>query len=344
MVSWMLVAVLAGSGEVRAKPVPAAGGAPVVDGKLKEYGGAAVVKPIGTVPGDPNFVARVAWKKDTIYVGVELTQLSTEMAEQLQLSLFFPGAGTTARGHVHRFGLEGKLPAPEGAVVYADAQVKAATEKTAKGYNVEVGIPAAALPRFHATEPLELELCVTVGRVSSCHGMTPLEPLKLPDEFRKGLKLGQPERVLALESVPAGWVGFAELYRPFWLSGSKPVTREMLAGLFDRTVEDPAAIGVNIPTSLAVEGFPLVGVVTGQNPYEAKGKCNGDVELRVSLYKVDGKQAHRVLDWPVATCQLGRATAVEMEKDTLSIGYSNGPVTQFTWTVDHFERTELGNR
>ena len=84
--------------------------------------------------------------------------------------------------------------------------------------------------------------------------------------------------------------------------------------------------------------------MTGQNPYATKGKCDGDVELRVSLYKVDGKQAHRVLDWPVATCQLGRATAVEMEGDTLSIGYSNGPMTQFSWMGDHFERTELGNR
>jgi len=344
MLSWMLVAVLAGSGDVKAKPIPAASGSPVVDGKLKEYGGAAVVKPIGTLPGDPEFVARVAWKRDTVYVGVEITKLSKEMAEQLQLSLFFPNAGTTARGHVHRFGLEGKLPTAEGADAYADGQVKAGSEKTAKGYNVEVAIPATALPRFPAAEPLELELCVTVGRVSSCHGMTPMEPLKLPDEFRKGLKLGQPERVLALESVPAGWVGFAELHRPFWLSSSKPVTREMLASLFDRTVEDTASIGVNIPTTLAVEGLPLVGVVTGQNPYATKGKCDGDVELRVSLYKVDGKQAHRVLDWPVATCQLGRATAVEMEGDTLSIGYSNGPMTQFSWMGDHFERTELGNR
>jgi hypothetical protein len=259
MLSWMLVAVLSGSGDVKAKPIPAASGSPVVDGKLKEYGGAAVVKPIGTLPGDPEFVARVAWKRDTVYVGVEITKLSKEMAEQLQLSLFFPNAGTTARGHVHRFGLEGKLPTAEGADAYADGQVKAGSEKTAKGYNVEVAIPATALPRFPAAEPRELVLCVTVGRVSSCHGMTPMEPLKLPDEFRKGLKLGQPERVLALESVPAGWVGFAELHRPFWLSSSKPVTREMLASLFDRTVEDTASIGVNIPTTLAVEGLPLVG-------------------------------------------------------------------------------------
>jgi len=101
---------------------------------------------------------------------------------------------------------------------------------------------------------------------------------------------------------------------------------------------------VNIPTTLRVEGLPLVGIVTGENPYAVAGKCNGDVELRASFFKVDGTHAHRVLDWPVATCQLGRATAVEMEGDTLGIGYSNGPVTQFTWMVDHFERTELGNR
>ena len=344
MLSWVLVAVVAGAGDVKARAIPALAGSPAVDGKMKEYGGAAVVKPIGSLAGDPNFVGRVTWRKDTLYVGVELSQLSKELSEELQLSLFFPGAGTTARGHVHRFGLEGKLPPPEGSSAWADGQVKAATDKTARGYNVEVAIPAAALPRFPATEPLELELCLTVGRVSSCHGMTPLEPLKLPDDFRKGLKLGQPERVLALESTPAGWVGFAELHRPFWLSSGKPVTREMLAGMFERTVTDPGSMGVNIPGTLTVEGLPLIGIVTGENPYAERGKCNADVELRASFYKVDGKLAHRVLDWPVATCQLGRATAVEMEGDTLGIGYSNGPVTKFTWTVDHFERTELGNR
>ena len=343
MLPLVVMALLTAPGEVKTKQVSALSGNPVVDGKLKEYAGATTVKPIGNLPGDPNFVGKLGFKKDTLFLAVELTNLSRAADEQLQVSLFFPNAGTTARGHLHTFGVEGRLPA-NGPDAWADGQLKTATERTARGYNVEVGIPATALPRFPATEPLVLELCLTVGKVSSCHGMTPLEPLRVADDFRKGLKLQPPENVTALEHVPAGWVGFGELHRPYWIQANKPVTVELLSTLFERTVADPAAVGVNLPKTLTVEGQPLLGVVTGEDPYAVKGKCNADVELRVAFYKVDGQVARRVMDWPVSTCQLGRAVSVSMEVDTLTMGYSNGPVTTFTWVVDHFERTELGAR
>lgn len=336
MLPLVLMAVLSAPGEVKVKAIPALPGNPVVDGKLKEYAGAAVVKPFGSLPGEATFVGRVGWKKDRLYLGVEVTQAQDVDASQLQVSLFFPNAGVTARGEVFTYGASGRAGPNRGDQV--------AAVKSAKGYTVEVALPATTLPRFPAVDPMVLELCLAVGKVSSCHGMTPLEPLRVPDEFRKGLKLQPPENVTALEHVPAGWVGFAELHRPYWLKAEKPITVELLASLFEQTVADPAAVGVNIPRALTVEGQPLLGVVTGENPYAERGKCNADVELRVAFYKVDGQVARRVMDWPVATCQLGRAVSVSMEADTLTVGYSNGPVTTFTWVVDHFERTELGAR
>jgi len=50
-----------------------------------------------------------------------------------------------------------------------------------------------------------------------------------------------------------------------------------------------------------------------------------------------------VLEWPAATCKLGKAMRLELGAEgTLEIGYTSGTTHHFAWTVDHFERSELG--
>jgi hypothetical protein len=86
-------------------------------------------------------------------------------------------------------------------------------------------------------------------------------------------------------------------------------------------------------------------VVSGKDPYAVEGKCEADQELRLGLYLVQGKTALRVLEWPAATCALGRAISVGVDEEAaLTIGYSNGATVNFVWSGDHFERTELGKR
>ena len=51
----------------------------------------------------------------------------------------------------------------------------------------------------------------------------------------------------------------------------------------------------------------------------------------------------RALEWPASTCAVGRASSIELdEQGALTIGYSSGSTSGFTWSHDHFERTELG--
>jgi hypothetical protein len=66
-------------------------------------------------------------------------------------------------------------------------------------------------------------------------------------------------------------------------------------------------------------------------------------ELRMAMYAVSGAAALRVLEWPAATCQLGRAMRFELSPEgNLLIGYTGGSTAHFTWAGDHFERSELG--
>jgi len=108
-------------------------------------------------------------------------------------------------------------------------------------------------------------------------------------------------------------------------------------------------VSTGIANGYSIEFMPdgrlLLAVLSGENPYTADGKCDAGKELRLGLYLVKGKTAQRVLEWPAATCALGRATSVVLDEEgALSIGYSNGPTINFAWSGDHFERTELGER
>jgi hypothetical protein len=174
------------------------------------------------------------------------------------------------------------------------------------------------------------------------------EALKLPEEFRKGLKLKPPEGVTALEPTRGGWLGWSVLHYPAWVQADKVLTAESLRSMVANDVVDPQKVDVNVPeTLLLAGGRTILTVVSGKDPYSVEGKCDSDQELRLGLYLVTGKdrEAQRTLEWPAATCALGRALSVNLEEDgALSIGYSNGAIINFAWSGDHFERTELGKR
>lgn len=129
--------------------------------------------------------------------------------------------------------------------------------------------------------------------------------------------------------------------------GDAEFTPESLAELiaFDNAI-DPASVALPIPRKLVLaDNRPLFTLLTGKNPY-SKDACNPNNELRMAMYVVKGNVAARALEWPAATCALGRAMRFELEAESgqLLIGYTNGQTARFVWTADHFERSELGSR
>lgn len=332
-----------------ARTVPSLPREPKLDGNLKDFSSTLTLKPPASKDASASFTARVGWRKDTLFVGVEAQGEQPQAADALTLSLFFPDAGPAATGHVFHIGLDGKVSSPPeaGTPEFAQKQVRTGVQRKDNTLTLEVALPAYAFPRFPAQEPLVLDLCVTYQGVSNCKDGGMLgDALRLPDDFRKGLKLKPPKSVVAFERHPEGWLGYGLLHFPDWVEADKPLTHELLDDLATSTPVDAATAGVNVPDTLSLpNGKPLLTVLSGENPYAAQGTCNGDKELRLGLYLVKGKTAQRVLEWPAATCALGRATSVVLDEEgALSIGYSNGPIINFAWSGDHFERTELGKR
>jgi hypothetical protein len=143
-------------------------------------------------------------------------------------------------------------------------------------------------------------------------------------------------------------VGWGVLHYPTWVEANKPLTHDSLRALVTTEPVDPEKADLNVPDSLILPGGrTILTVVSGKNPYAVAGKCDADQELRLGLFLVmgKGKTAQRVLEWPAATCALGRALSVSMDEEgALSIGYSNGTTINFAWSGDHFERTEIGKR
>ncbi|MET0406425.1 MAG: hypothetical protein ABW123_28660 [Cystobacter sp.] len=340
------------------KPVPALAREPKLDGNLKDFPATLTLKPPAAMDASASFSARVGWRKETLYVGVEATDDQLQSGDVVTLSLFFPDAGVTALGHIFRFAFDGKRasPADSGTPAFAQKLVTVGVERQDNRISFEVAIPARALPRMPAVDPLHLDLCLTYDdvdasgqppAVSNCKsgGMVG-EVLRLPDEFRKGLKLKPPEDVAGLEGREGGWLGYGVLRYPSWVEADAPLTPDSLESLVATRAFKASEVGVNVPETLTLPGGKsVVVVISGENPYRSGGVCDAEKELRLGLYLVKGKTAQRVLEWPAATCALGRATSLETnEEGTLSISYSNGPTVNFAWSVDHFERTELGMR
>jgi len=332
------------------KAIPSLARAPKLDGKLKDFPSSLTLKPQGSADASTTFTAKVGWRKDTLYVGVEATDEQLQAGDVLTLSLFFPDAGLAATGHVFRFGFDGKRASPpeSGTSEFAQKLVDAGVQHKDNTLTLEAAIPARAFPRFPAAGPLVLDLCVTFGSASNCKdgGMVG-DALRLPDDFRKGLRLKPPEDVVALSGQPDGWLGYGVLHYPVWVEADSKLTPGLLRMLVTPDAVEAEKVGVNVPETLSLpDGRPLVVVLSGELPYTKDGKgCDSDKELRLGLYLAKGKTAHRVLEWPAATCALGRATGVVLDEEgALSIGYSNGPTINFAWSGDHFERTELGRR
>jgi hypothetical protein len=356
----LCVPAAASAQEARAaRAVPALTRAPKFQGGLKGLASPLVLKPTATPGASASFTAKAGFRKDTLYVGVEATDDQLGATDLLTLSLFFPGAGPTATGYTWRFAFDGKrASAPDsGTPRFAQDKVNAAVERRGNTLVLMAAIPVRAFPRIPAAEPLVMDLCITYedvdgagGKavpVSNCRGGSMVgEALKLPDEARKALKLKPPEAVTALEAAKDGWLGWDPFSYPAWAQGDAPLTPASLRALVAPEALDPAKVGVEVPDTLSLpDGRPVVTVLTGKNPYAVEGRCDADSELRLGLYLVTGKTARRVLEWPAATCALGRAASMELDEEgALTIGYSNGATMNFAWSGDHFERTELGKR
>ncbi len=351
------LAAPAAAAERPSQRVPVLGKEPTVDGKLGDLSGGLKLSPASA--GAATYSARVATRKSALHLGVTLVDPTLNPGDALTVLVFFPNAGTTARGYAYRFSADGpRAPDAElAAPAFAQSLVKSALQKTDDGYTLELAFPARSLPRLPARDPLLVELCLVyedrdapgqpAREVSNCTGGAMNgAALQLADAFRKDLKLGPPASVQGLEAREGGWLGFGRLHSPVWAQVDQALTPASLAQLVAETPLDPVAAKLPLPTTLKLsKGQALHAVYTGKDPYAAEGQCLASAEVRVSLYVVQEKTAVQVLDWPVSTCALGRALSFELDgEDALTIGYSGGAVMRFAWTGEHFEQTQFGKR
>src|SRR5262249_17066402 len=110
-----------------------------------------------------SFVAKLGYRESTLYLSVEVSDPSVTSGDILKVSLFFPLSGTTARPYTYRFGADGKRsPDPDtGAPFVANQRVDSSVQRLPDGWSMLAAFPAQALPRFPATRPLLLEVCVS---------------------------------------------------------------------------------------------------------------------------------------------------------------------------------------
>ncbi len=337
--------------EKQIRPLPTLAREPKVDGVLKDFVGATELKTLGK--DAKALVTKVGFRKDTLYLAATLPGQKEDSTDVVTVELFFPGAGTTARGYKYLFGVDGQHKDPVAAPSWGQELVQVGSAADKKGLNFEIAVPGRAFPRFPGSGQLAVQLCVSLVKkdsddvISNCeHGDMPGGPTRIPDELRKNLKLNPPAHVEGVEARPTGWVGFAVLHYPAWVQGDEDLTPSSIAEL---TVGDAAVeaikVDLPIPTSLTLPDMrPIFTVLTGKNPY-AKDECHAENELRMAMYVVKGNIGSRVLEWPAATCSLGRAMRFELNPEgQLTIGYTNGSTAHFVWSGDHFERSELGSK
>lgn len=325
---------------------------PKLDGAVKDFAGATDLK------GPPGLEAKAGWRKDTLYIYARVSDPDVNANDTLDLNLHFPTAGTTAKGAVYRIGVDGvraadaDVTAPE----WARKLVRSNIGRDPKGVTFEIAVPARALPRFPAFGQLGINACFdwtkmkdgkAEPKISTCRGGEMVGgPAKLPEELRKLVKAAPPVELEGIEARPDGWVGYAIMHYPKWVVGDSELTSETVGPLIaGEGALDPIGMGLPIPASLTLpDNRTVMTVVTGKNPY-TKNDCNAENELRMALYLVQGKIGLRVLEWPVATCALGKAKAAELSPDgILMISYTNGSRAHFKWDGEHFERVEVGSR
>jgi hypothetical protein len=352
-----LLAAPAANAEKPIKPLPSLGKEPRLDGELKDLATATVFKMPESATGSSAKVGfKAAWRKDTLFLGVTVDDDKIIHDDQLDVTLFFPESGTTAKGVVYRFGNDGLREAPLeiGAPAFAQALVKAVSKASKTGYTLEIAVPARALPRFQAFKQLAVSICVDyadvdmegaeASKITSCPtGDMVGGPTRIPDELRKSLK-PTPD-VEGIEAREKGWLGYSKLHYPTWALGDENLTAESLAELVagDNALT-PAAVALPTVKLILNDNRPIFTILTGKNPYVKDACINGN-EVRMAMYVTKDRTAARVLEWPAATCKLGKAMRIELTPDgALEIGYTSGTTHHFSWTVDHFERSELGSR
>ena len=355
----VISALAAGPVEKPIKPLPVLTKEPKLDGDLKDLTQAVDVKmPEGATGSSAKLSLKAAFRKDTLYLGLAISDDAVLSADVAEVTLYFPGTGATARGFTYRFAPDGAHPAaPEAAAPeFATKLVQAGIKTDAKGWSLELALPARAFPRFPGTKPLMVSVCVEytdldsptgeASKLSTCpSGEMPGGPLRLPDELRKNLKIAPPSNVDGVEARESGWVGFSNLRSPTWAEADTALTPESLGELTaGEDALEPSKVALPIPRELKLlDNRPIYTVVTGKNPY-SQDACNPALELRMAMYVVKSTTALRVLEWPAATCALGRAMRFELgDNGTLAIGYTNGSTQHFVWSDDHFERSELGS-
>lgn len=353
----VLAAAPAPPSEKPIKALPTLGRDPKIDGELKDLSPAQDFKsPESAAGGSARVSFKAAFKKDTLYFGVTVTDDKLMAGDALDVTLFFPGSGTTSRGVVYRFTGAGvaETPSELAAPEWAQKLLKAATKPTRDGYTLEAAVPARALPRFQAFKQLALSICVDYAdvdmeggepsRLTTCPtGEMVGGPTRLPDDLRRNLKLAPTPEVEGVEARERGWLGFSKLHYPTWALGDETLTADSLAQLVaGEGAINPASVALPTPKLVLDDNRPIFTILTGKNPF-VKDRCVSDSELRMAYYVTKDRVASRVLEWPAANCKLGKAMRVELGAEgALEIGYTNGTTHHFTWTVDHFERSELG--
>lgn len=339
------------------KPLPTLAREPRLDGVLKDLAPAQDFKMPESASGSSSGLKlKASFKKDTLFLGITVEDDKLLGTDQLDVTLYFPDSGTTSKGVVYRFGNDGLRDAPPevGAPAFAQALVKSAVASNKTGYTLEVAIPARALPRFQAFKQLALSICVDYAdvdmeggepsKITTCPtGDMVGGPTRLPDELRKNLKLTPTSDVEGLEAREKGWLGYSKLHYPTWALGDETFTADSLAELIAGDSALPPASVSLPPVKLVLnDNRPIFTILTGKNPY-VKDTCISENELRMAMYVTKDRVASRVLEWPAATCKLGKAMRLELSADgSLEIGYTSGTTHHFSWTVDHFERSELG--
>lgn len=328
-----------------------------LDGRLVEYGKALLLVPKNRKP-EPEFQARVATSGESLVLGCEIKDDNLIPGDLLTVSLFFSVDEPSNRGFTYRFAMDGKRsPESDSAIPnFAQSLVRSAVSVQGKGMNLEVAIPLRSFPRFPASKPLLLELCLTYEdkddvaaqavSVSNCVAGQPDRRLRLPETFRRAARTKAPPDVRSLEARLNGWAGYSKGRYPAWVTSTKSLKESSLVTLVGEGGMTADEAKVPFPKGLAApDRRPLVGIFTGSDPFTDEGPCMKDRELWMGLYAVKGKSADRVLEWPASNCSLGQAVLFELDNEgTLSVGYSSGSTLHFAWSRDHFERTEIGRR
>lgn len=340
------------------KPLPSIAKEPKIDGELKDLAPATTFKmPESAEGSSAKLGLKAGFRKDTLYVGVTVDDDKLLDDDHVDLTLYFPESGMTSKGVVYRFNNKGAVDAPAevAAPDFAQALVKSASKETKTGYTLELAIPARALPRFQAFKQLGVSLCAEYADVDMAGGepskLTTCPsgemvggPTRIPDELRKTLKLAPSQDVEGVEAREKGWLGFSKLHYPTWAAADEAFTPSSLAELVagDAAIA-PNTVALPLPERLVLpDNRPIFTILTGKNP-NVKDRCIEGNELRMAMYVVKDKVANRVLEWPASNCKLGRAMRIELSPEgALQIGYTSGTTQYFMWTVDHFERSELG--